>query len=221
MAVSNRAGEVAFQAARPGATLYGIDMQMGSGTMPCRTAKDVNADELGSQGYTLIANAHDWGALEADPRIREGGFSLVTYDYATEQYDRQLVQPEPLCYFLNKLRVGGEFVMSARVDYMDFQGAINFAVADNRAILASYWEKTGTKLVALRPSGAEEGGDVFEEIADAERAGCFEITYLAEHAGELNPRIAEPVLVIKKKRDVLFLDVAEAAEERRKAKAGE
>lgn len=62
-------------------------------------------------------------------------FATITYDTHTEQYCPPFFSREVIYFCLNRLAVGGCYVMSARVDMMDFSGSIDFGNDENLAQL--------------------------------------------------------------------------------------
>ena len=183
---SNRESEAKFRAMLGDSVeLFGIDLQMNfAGSKP-------DPDECSSN--TILEDATDLATLETFPVMREGGFSLVTFDSHTEQYCKHFVRARLVTmYYLNKLRVGGRYIMSARVEMMDFvTPTVDFGVEQNRGVLRSYWETDGS----LRDG--------------------FTLEYLEQHSG-IHPTISAPIVVITKKANVEFVKVEEALKEMRK-----
>lgn len=182
---SNRESEAKFRAMLGDSVeLFGIDLQMNF----ARSKPDPN--ECSSN--TILEDATDLAALETFPVMREGGFSLITFDSHTEQYCMQFVHARLVTmYYLDKLRVGGRYIMSARVEMMDFvTPTVDFGVEQNRGVLRSYWETDGS-------------------LRDA-----FTLEYLEQHSG-IHPTISAPIVVITKKANVKFVKLEEALKELR------
>src|ERR1044072_7322384 len=118
---------------------------------------------------------------------------MITFDSHTEQYCMQFVHARlVVMYYLDKLRVGGRYIMSGRVEMMDFvTPTVDFAVEQNRDVLRSYWETDDT-------------------LRDA-----FTLEYLEQHAG-VHPTISAPIVVITKKANVRVAKVEEALKAMRK-----
>jgi hypothetical protein len=182
---SNRESEAKFRAMLGDSVeLFGIDLQMNfAGSKP-------DPNECSSN--TILEDATDLATLETVPVMREGGFSLITFDSQTEQYCMQFVHAQLVTmYYLDKLRVGGRYIMSARVEMMDFvTPTVDFGVEHNRGVLRSYWETDGS-------------------LRDA-----FTLEYLEQHSG-IHPTISAPIVVITKKANVKSRQVEEALKEMR------
>jgi hypothetical protein len=196
---SNRKSEAKFRAMLGDSVeLFGIDLQMNF----ARSKPDPN--ECSSN--TILEDATDLATLETFPVMREGGFSLITFDSHTEQYCMQFVHARLVTmYYLDKLRVGGRYIMSARVEMMDFvTPTVDFGVEQNRGVLCGYWETNGS----LRD--AATGDPVNGQTA----AHAFTLDYLEQHSG-IHPTISAPIVVITKKANVKFIKVEEALKEMR------
>src|SRR3979409_1136183 len=93
---SNRESEAKFRAMLGDSVeLFGIDLQMNlAGSKP-------DPNECSSN--TILENATDLATLETFPAMREGGFSLITFDSHTEQYCMQFVHARLVTmYYLDK-----------------------------------------------------------------------------------------------------------------------
>ena len=197
---SNRKSEVEFRAMLGDSVeLFGIDLQMHfAGSKP-------DPNECSSN--TILEDATDLATLETFAVMREGGFSLITFDSHTEQYCKHFVRaPLVTMYYLDKLRVGGRYIMSAMVEMMDFvTPAVDFGVEQNRGVLRSYWETDGSLCDAAT-------GDP----VNGQTAACaFTLDYLEQHSG-IHPTISDPIVVITKQANVKFVEVEGALQELRK-----
>jgi hypothetical protein len=197
---SNRESEGRFRAMLGDSVeLFGIDLQMNfAGSKP---------DPNECSSHTILEDATDLATLETFPVMREGGFSLITFDSLTEQYCKHFVHaPLVTMYYLDKLMVGGRYIMSARVEMMDFvTPTVNFGVEQNRGVLSSYWETDGS----LREAATKDPVD------GQTAARAFTLEYLEQHAG-IHPTIAAPIIVITKKANVTFVRLEEALKKMRK-----
>jgi hypothetical protein len=185
MHMSNRESEAKFRAMLGDSVeLFGIDLQMNFATS--------KPDPNECSSNTILEDATDLATLETFPVMREGGFSLITFDSHTEQYCMQFVHARLVTmYYLDKLRVGGRYIMSARVEMMDFvTPTVDFGVEQNRGVLRSYWE------------------------TDSSLRDAFTLEYLEQHSG-IHPTISDPIVVITKKANVRFVKVEEALKEMR------
>jgi hypothetical protein len=185
---SNRASEASFRAMLGDSVeLFGIDLQMNFRGKP---------DPNECSPSTILEDATDLVTLETFPVMRDGGFSLITFDSHTEQYCKHFARaPLVLMYYLDKLRVGGRYIMSARVEMMDFvTPTVDFGHEQNRGVLRSYWEKD-------------------DSLRDA-----FTLEYLKQHAG-IHPTISDPLIVITRKAGGRFVKVEEALKQMREARA--
>lgn len=196
---SNRQSEAKFrEMLGESVELFGIDLQM-------NFAMDKPDPNLCSPN-TILQDATDLVTLEAVPLMREGGFALVTFDSHTEQYCPHFVRaPLVTQYYLDKLRVGGRYIMSASVEMMDFvTPTVDFRHEQNQRVLRSYWARDGS----LRDATTRE--QVTSEVA----ANAFTLEYLEEHSG-VHPTISAPLIVITKNANVKLVKVEQALREMR------
>lgn len=90
--------------------------------------------------------------------IKPSGFKLITFDSHTEQYCKRFSRGElPWAFYLNQLEVGGRWIMSSRMEMMDFiTGQVDFGKEENlrklRATLNGGPSMTGM-LICLEGGG--------------------------------------------------------------------
>jgi hypothetical protein len=171
--------------------LFGIDLQMQFAGKP---------DSNECSANTILEDATDIATLESFPVMREGGFSLITFDAYTEQYCMRFVHDRIVVkYYLYKLAVGGRYIMSGRVEMMDFvTPTVDFVHEQNQAVFRSFWEKEGD----LYDSGT---GEIVRGEAGAR---AFTLEYLSEHSG-VHATIHEPIVVITKNANIGFVSLDE------------
>lgn len=191
---SNRQSEAKFrEMLGESVELLGIDLQM-------NFAMGKPAPNLRSPN-TILEDATDLATLETFPLMREGGFALVTFDSHTEQYCPHFVHaPLVTQYYLDKLRVGGRYIMSASVKMMDFvTPTVDFRQEQNQGVLRSYWALDGS----LRDAATRE------PVTGKAAAYAFTLEYIEEHSG-MHPTIPDPLIVITKNANVKLVEVEEA-----------
>lgn len=194
---SNRQSEAKFrEMLGESVELFGIDLQM--------SFASGKPDPNLCSPNTILEDATDLVTLEALPLMREGGFALVTFDSHTEQYCPHFVRaPLVTQYYLDKLRVGGRYIMSASVAMMDFvTPTVDFRHEQNQGVLRSYWAQDGS----LRDAATGE------QVTGEAAACAFTLEYLSEHSG-VHPTISAPLVVITKKANVKLVKVEQALRE--------
>lgn len=177
--------------------LFGIDLQMNFVGKP---------DPQQCSPNTILEDATNLVTLETFPIMSEGGFALITFDSHTEQYCKYFVHaPIVTKYYLDKLRVGGRYIMSARVEMMDFvTPTVDFGHERNQAVLRSYWTGDGSLCDAVTR----------EQVTGEAAASAFTLEYLEEHSG-VHPTITDPLIVITKNANVKLVKVEEGLREMR------
>jgi hypothetical protein len=169
--------------------LFGIDLQMKFAGKP---------DPNECSANTILEDATDIVTLERFPVMREGGFSLITFDAYTEQYCPRFVHvPIVVKYYLDKLAVGGRYIMSGKVAMMDFvTPTVDFVHEQNQAVFRSFWETEGDLY----------DSDTGELVRGEAGARAFTLEYLSEHSG-VHATIHKPIVVITKNANVGFVSL--------------
>lgn len=177
--------------------LFGIDLQMNFTGKP---------DPHLCSPNTILEDATNLATLETFSAISDGGFALVTFDSHTEQYCPHFVHaPLVTMYYLNKLRVGGRYIMSACVEMMDFvTPTVDFRHEQNQGVLRNRWARDGSLVDATTG----------EQVTNEAAAHAFTLKYIEEHS-DVHPTIHDPLIVITKNANVKLAKVDEALREMR------